>query len=64
MFMTAPLGVHSGYLKSFYRLKQDFWWQGMKFDFKNYIKECVVYQQMKHETCKTSWIVKATPHSL
>ena len=47
-----PLGDHSGYLKSFHRLKQDFWWVGMKTDFKNYIRECVVCQQMKHETCK------------
>ena len=40
----SPLGGHSRYLKSFNRLKQDFWWQGMKSDLKNYIKECAVCQ--------------------
>ena len=39
-----PLGGHSRYLKSFNRLKQDFWWQGMKSDLKNYIKEYAVCQ--------------------
>ena len=39
-----PLGGHSGYLKSFHRLKQDFWWVGMKSDLKNYIRECAVCQ--------------------
>ena len=40
----SPLGGHSGYLISFHRLKQDFWWQSMKSDLKTYIKECVVCQ--------------------
>ena len=46
----SPLGGHSGFLKSFHRLKQDFFWVGMRFDLKQHIKECGVCQQMKNET--------------
>ena len=30
----SPLGGHSGFLKSFHRLKQDFFWVGMRSDLK------------------------------
>ena len=53
----SPIGGHSGYLKSFHRLKQDFWWQRMKSNLKNYIKERVVCQQMKNETCKPTGLL-------
>ena len=47
----SPLGGHSGYLKSFHRLKQDFTWPGMGTDLKKLIKECDVCQRLKNETC-------------
>ena len=54
----SPLGGHSRYLKSFHRLKQDFWWQGMKSDLKKYIKKCVVCQQRKHETYRPAGLLQ------
>lgn len=57
----SPLGGHSGFLKSFHRLKQDFFWVGMKSNLKQYIKECVVCQQMKHETCSPTWVLQPLP---
>ena len=46
----GPLGGHSGYFKTFHRLK-GFYWSGMRKDFKQYIWECDVCQKLKNETC-------------
>ena len=42
---NSPMGGHSGYLKTLHRVKQDFYWQGMKSDIKNHIKCCEVCQR-------------------
>jgi len=42
---NSPIGGHSGYLKSYHRLKQDFFWEGMSADLKRHIRECEVCQQ-------------------
>lgn len=47
----GPLGGHSGYLKTYHRLKKDFYWAGMSRDLKQYIKECDMCQKLKNETC-------------
>lgn len=57
----SPLGGHSGFLKSFHRLKQDFFWVGMKSDLKQHIRECGVCQQTKHETCKPAGLLHPLP---
>ena len=57
----SPLGGHFGFLKSFHRLKQDFFWVGMKSDLKLHIRECGVCQQMKHETCKPAELLQPLP---
>ena len=48
---NSPLGGHSGYLKSFHRLKKDFYWSSMGTDLKKLVKECDVCQRLKNETC-------------
>jgi len=40
---------HSGYEKTLHRAKRDFYWQGMRRDIKNFIKECDTCQQNKHD---------------
>ena len=57
----SPLGGHSSFLKSFHRLKQDFFWVGMKSDLELHIRECGVCQQMKHETCKPAGLLQPLP---
>jgi len=57
----SPLGGHSGFLKSFHRLKQGFFWVGMKLDLKLHIRECGVCQQMKHETFKPARLLQPLP---
>ena len=56
-----PLGGHAGFLKSYHRLKQDFFWHGMKSDLKLHIKECDVYQQIKSETCHPAGLLQPLP---
>ena len=58
---NSPLGGYAGFLKSYRKLKQDFFWQGMKADLKTHIKECVVCQQMKHETCHPAGLLQPLP---
>ena len=36
------LGGHSGYLKTLYKVKQDFFWWGMKKDVKDHIRNSEV----------------------
>ena len=48
---NSPLVGYSGYLKSFHRLKKDFYWTGMGKDLKQFVKECDVCQRLKSETC-------------
>ena len=57
----SPLGGHAGFLKSYHRLKQDFFWHGMKSDLKLHIKECDVCQQMKSETCHLARLLQPLP---
>lgn len=46
----SPIKGHSGYLKTFHRVKQDFFWKGMKIDVKNHIKCCEGCQRIKVDT--------------
>lgn len=57
----SPLGGHVGFLKSYHRLKQDFFWHGMKSDLKVHIKECDVCQQIKTETCHLAGLLQPLP---
>ena len=57
----SPLGGQAGFLKSYHRLKQDFFWHGMKSDLKIHIKECDVCQQMKSKTCHPAGLLQPLP---
>lgn len=46
-----PLVGHSGYLKTYQRANQDFYWKGMKKDVKRIVQECNVCQSIKYKTC-------------
>ena len=60
---ASPLRGHSGYLKSFQRLKKDFYWTGMVRDLKQFVRECDAYQRLKSETCLPTGLLQllATP---
>lgn len=48
-FHSTPIGGHSGIAATYYRLKHLFWWKGMKVDVENFVKQCQISQQAKHE---------------
>jgi hypothetical protein len=50
---TSPLGGHSGFLKTYHRVKKEFFWDGLKSDIQKFVAECLVCQQNKVETIKT-----------
>jgi hypothetical protein len=55
---TSPIGGHSGFLKTYHRIKKDFFWEGLKTDVQNFVFECVVFQQNKGETIKTPGLLQ------
>ena len=55
---TSPLGGHSGFLKTYHRVEKEFFWDGLKSDIQNFMAECLVCQQNKVETIKTSSILQ------
>jgi len=50
---TSPLGGHSRFLKTYHRVKKDFFGDGLKSDIQKFLVECLVCQQNKVETIKT-----------
>ena len=50
---TSPLGGHSGFLKTYHRVKKEFCWDGLKSDIQKFVAECFVCQENKVETIKT-----------
>jgi hypothetical protein len=50
---TSPVGGHSRFLKTYHRVKKDFFLDGLKTDVQRFVAECLVCQQNKVETIKT-----------
>ena len=50
---TSPIGGHSGFLKTYHKVKKEFFWKCLKTDIQRFIAECLVCQQNKVETIKT-----------
>jgi hypothetical protein len=55
---TSPVGGHSGFLKTYHRVKKDFFWDGLKTNVQIFVAECVVCQKNKVETIKTPSILQ------
>ena len=54
---TSPLGGRSGFLKTYPKVKKEFFWDGLKSDIQKFVVECLVFQQNKVETVKTPGIL-------
>jgi transposase InsO family protein len=50
---TSLVGGHSGFFKTYHRVKKDFFWDGLKTDVQRFVAECLVCKQNKVETIKT-----------
>jgi hypothetical protein len=55
---TSPVGGHSGFLKTYHRVKKDFFWDGLKTDVQRFVVECLVCQQNKVETINTPGLLQ------
>jgi hypothetical protein len=55
---TSPVGGHSGFLKTYHRVKKDFFGDGLKTDVQRFVAECLVCQQNKVETIKTPGLLQ------
>ena len=45
---ASPIGGHSGIQATYYRVKNHFFWKGLKQDVENFVKQCDVCQHAKH----------------
>ena len=50
---ATPIAGHSGFTKTYDRVKHSFFWDGMKQDIRNFFVECEVCQRNKGETVKS-----------
>ena len=48
-FHSTPIGGHSGILPTYHKVKHHFHWKGMKQDVEDFVKQCSICQQAKHE---------------
>jgi hypothetical protein len=55
---TSSVGGHSGFLKTYHRVKKEFFWDGLKTDIQRFIAKCLVFQQNKVETIKTPGLLQ------
>ena len=60
-FHSSPIGGHSGVLATYHKVKQLFSWTGLKKDVENFVKQCNVCQQAKHEHYKVHGLLKPLP---
>ena len=52
------LELHSGFLKTYHRVKKDFFWDGLKTDVQRFLAEFLVFQQNKVITIKTQVLLQ------
>jgi hypothetical protein len=49
---ATPTAGHSGFTKTYDRVKRSFFWDGMKKDIHTFVAECDVFQRKKGKTIK------------
>jgi hypothetical protein len=55
---SSPVGGHLGFLKTYHRVKREFFWDVLKTDVQRIMAECLVFQQNKVETIKTPCLLQ------
>lgn len=61
VFHSSPIGGHSGIHATYHRLKKLFVWTGMKQAVEEFVQQCGVCQQAKHEHCKYPGLLQPLP---
>jgi hypothetical protein len=60
-FHSTALGGHSEMQVTYLRIKKLFQWSGLKGDVANFVKQCAVYQQSKHERVYPAELLQPLP---
>jgi hypothetical protein len=58
---ATPTAGHSGFTKTYDRVKRSFFWDGMKQDIHNFVAECDMCQCNKGETVKSPGTLQSLP---
>ena len=58
---SSPQGGHSGFHKTYYRAKVEFYWAGMKNEIRQFIQECDNCQQNKSENVYPAVLLQPLP---
>ena len=60
-FHDSPVGGHAGYLKTFKRVADQFYWIGMKGDIKRHVSECHICQTNKTNSLAPAGLLQPLP---
>lgn len=60
-FHETPIGGHAGVVKTLKRLSANFYWKSMRKDIKEFVAQCMVYQQTKYSTSKPRGLLQPLP---
>jgi hypothetical protein len=58
---SSVVGGHSGTKATYQRIKKLFYWKGIKADAENYIRQCQICQQAKHENIHPAGLLQPLP---
>jgi hypothetical protein len=58
---ATPTTGHSGFTKTYDKVKRSFFWDGMKQDIRNFVAKCEVCQHNKGETVKSPGTLQPLP---
>lgn len=60
-FHASALGGHSGVQTTYQRVKELFYWPGLKRDVQSFVQQCLICQQAKHELFKYPGLLQPLP---
>ena len=60
-FHDSPIGGHTGYLRTYKRMTNLFYWDGMRRDIQAYVKACDICQRNKHSSLSPAGLLQPLP---
>lgn len=58
---SSPIGGHSGAKAAFHRVKRLFCWKGIRSDVNDFVRQCSICQQAKHELLHSPGLLQPLP---
>jgi len=60
-FHNSPISGHMGFQKTYIRLRDNFYWNGMRDDVKTFVTQCLICQTTKYETKRPTGLLQPLP---